>query len=120
MIEPIDWEGKGGQGEGVDCFVYRVALDRDTEPDTEWYATSSMADGFRKYLADLNVSWEQFKDSISSDDPVRRAYAWRAISEYYGMGNLDDCPARESEASLRKRFALPFWRARRRGVTVYA
>lgn len=119
VIEPIDWEDKGKQGEGIDCLVYHIALDRDMEPDTEWYATSSNADGFKANLADKGITWDEFKAYVSSEDSVKRAWAWKEVADYYGMENLDDCPTRESESSLRKRFALPFWRARKRGVTVY-
>ena len=120
VIEPIDWEEKGKQGEGIDCLVYRVALDKVDNPDSEWFATSDSADGFKGHLLDAGISWEEFKSFISSDDAVKRAWAWREVAQYYGINELDDTPTRETEASLRKRFALPIYRARKRGVHVYA
>lgn len=120
VIEPIDWEENGKQGEGIDCLTYRIALDRDMNPDAEWYATSGDSEGFKQDLVDMRVSWEEFKEYIGSEDKVKRAWAWKAIADYYGIQNLDDSPRREKESELRKRFALPFYRARQRKVTVYA
>lgn len=115
VIEPIDWEDGKRQGEGIDCLVYHVALDKES-PDGEWYDSPE----FRKHLEDGQITWEEFSKSIQNDDPAKRVWAWREIAEYHGIQNLDDCPTRETEAALRKRFALPFYRARKRGVTVYA
>ena len=144
VIEPIDWEETGKrQGDGIDCLTYRVALDRfklvcsvdDPINDTgflvpdhwdntwpwgpenhEWWDTPE----FRQNFMDaMQLPWSEFTDSICSGDSVKRALAWKEISEFYGMHELDDQPIRETEAELRKRFALPFYRAKKRGVTVY-
>jgi hypothetical protein len=142
-IEPIDWESGARQGEGIDCYIYRVALDRmkvigdiATKTDVmvcyhwrnewtgaivervEWWDTAE----FRKNFTEAtSLPWSDFQDSICSENPVKRAYAWVEIAQYFGIQNLDDSPTRETEAELKKRFALPFYRARKfKKVTVYA
>lgn len=128
VIEPIDWEDRGKQGEGVDCFVYSIALDRYTLPVTEdqvmrkmtgeltgeWWDTPM----FREHIGQFTTT-EEFFRMIGSENPIERASAWKEIASYAGIRNLDPNPQRESADSLKKRFALPFFRARKRGVTVY-
>lgn len=121
VIEPIDWEENGKhQGEGIDCLVYSVALDKCDDPDSEWFATSDSGESFKAHLTDSGITWDEFKTAISSDNPVKRTYACREIAQYYGMAELDSCPQRITESELKKRYALPIYRARKRGVSVYA
>jgi hypothetical protein len=136
VLEPIDWEEK----ETTDVLVYLVALDRfklvwssatkaarllpcewdntwHWGPDghDEWFDTES----FREHVAGF-VTWDEFTLLLCSEDPVQRAVAWKEIASYHGIENLDSQPSREKCSELVRRFALPFYRARKRGVTVYA
>jgi len=139
VIEPIDWEGNGKQGESIDCLTYSVALDRfklmsvistretvltdygwnntwHWEPSGEWFDSPE----FRRNIDDSGIGWDEFVTAICDESPVKRAWAHREIAQYYGIANYDDSPSRETEPALKKRFALPFYWARKRGVTVYA
>jgi hypothetical protein len=144
VIEPIDWEENGKrQGDGVDCLTYTVALDRfklvcdvaDPINDAGFLVPDSWNNSWpwgptnhewwdepefhKNFTESTNLPWSDFVESICSDDPIKRACAWQEIASYYGIQNLDDQPIRETEAELKKKFALPFYRARKRGIRVY-
>ncbi len=57
-------------------------------------------------LADcFGTSPAEFIFDICSDDPIRRAMAWRMVGEYFGYENLDSEPLKKTSAELRTRLS---------------
>jgi hypothetical protein len=67
------------------------------------------------------ITAEQFWEFMTSTDPVQRAWGYDAIASYYGWHELMGCESAriEKTSEWRKRLALPCYRARKRGITVY-
>lgn len=80
----------------VDCYARPIA------PYDEW---------FHKDLASVasyvDSTVEEMRANLTSDDPVSRATAWRAIGDYHGWDNLDAYPNKWTErAELMTRYGL--------------
>ncbi len=83
---------------------------------TEWWDDS---------IADIaqccGQTVDQLHEAECSEDPVQRAWFYWSVASYYGWheltgGNVD----KEMVAQLRRHWSLRMWRARKKGVRVYA
>lgn len=44
-------------------------------------------------------------EAFTSSDPIKRAFAWRAVGEYFGFYELDSYPLRLSRAEIVERYS---------------
>ena len=64
---------------------------------------------------------EELREAECSEDPIQRAWFYWTVASYHGWHELTGGDVdRESIASLRKRWSLRMWRARKEGIRVYA
>lgn len=83
---------------------------------TEWWD-----DKIQDIAKTNGLTVEQLRESECSDDPVQRAWFCWTIAGYYGWHELTGGEVEEERtAELRKRWALRFWQARKKGITVYS
>jgi hypothetical protein len=81
----------------------------------EWWV-EELEDACKSY----GVTVAEFYDCLLSDNPLKRAHAYDVIGSYHGYHELSGGDERtERTAEWRKRLALPCYRARKRGITVY-
>ena len=87
---------------------------RPFERDEWWF------DKVAEMCQSADVSRDDFWESVTAENPVKRAWAYETIGSYFGFHELSG----GSEETIRipewrKRLALPCYRARQRGITVY-
>jgi hypothetical protein len=82
---------------------------------TEWWF-DSLADMCESY----GIDSDEFIEAITSENMLRVAHAYDVIGSYHGFHELSGGYEETIKlADYRKRFALPCYQARQRGVTVY-
>jgi hypothetical protein len=82
-------------------FVDGVLSDNEFHPDhAAWFAKDIERVAVSSDCTSLGLI-----NDLCSDDPIARAFAYRAIGDYHGFENLDSYPLRLTKAEARERLA---------------
>lgn len=105
-------QGEDAHGDPTSWTVYRFPLDRCTyvdgilsdnafHPEYEaWFGED--LDGVASYL-----DHDSIRADLCSEDPTRRAHAYRSIGEYHGWENFDSYPLTFTDrAEVEARYSL--------------
>lgn len=102
-----------------DCLVsfnYSNEWEGSPAERLEWYDDKELD----SLLSQHQLTRDEFNAAITSEDMMRVAYAYEIIGSHWGYHELSGGYEETIRlAEYRKRYALPCWRARKRGVTVY-
>ncbi len=83
--------------------TYRVVMDIVTKESIqdEFWGDSNDIEGVAGFIGQTS---QQFIDDITSDDLVRRGFAWDALVKYYGPQNFGECPDLTKISDLRRKY----------------
>lgn len=113
MVTEPDTDDDGNEIDGV-WETRRVVLDRCTFidgvlSDNPFHPSHAawFADSISDVASYVGMTVEELISDFCSTDPVRLAYAYRAIGDFHGWGNLDSYPNEwSSREELETRYSL--------------
>lgn len=83
-------------------YVNGVLSDNPYHPSNPvWFVVH---DGLNVLASYIGTSTTDLIKLFTSNDPIERAHAWRAVGEYHGFENLDDYPLQLSRAEAEERY----------------
>lgn len=80
-------------------FKYDDTWPHPVESYDEWFSSD-----LREVADCVGMPVAELRDMLCSDDPLKRADAYRAIGDYHGWDNLDEYPLILTEDEVRSRY----------------
>lgn len=96
-------------------YIDGVLSDNRFHPESPaWFANpDSKRDGVDPLAclaSHVGRSIDDLRADFLSDDPVRRAEAWRTVGDYYGWENLDSYPLTLTRSEAKQRYRKAMYR----------
>lgn len=105
IVPEAEEEGKG------EYLVYRIVLDKCTFlngvlSENKFHPSHPawFADDLSKVAGYVGCPLQKMIADLCSDDPLKRAHAYRAIGDYHGFENLDGYPLTLTYGEAKKRY----------------
>lgn len=95
--EPTSWQTYRFALESC-TYIDGVLSDNALHPDTAVWFADRLSDVARS----VDMPLPDMLNGFTSEDPIARAWCWRAVGDYFGYENLDSYPV-----TYRKRSELP-------------
>jgi len=87
-------------------YINGILSDNKFHPDHPvWFA-----DKLQAICDSLDGTVEELIEHFTSDDPIKRALAWRSVADYFGPHELDSYPLTLTEKEAQKRYKLKKYR----------